>query len=62
MRSLGERVDVHRDESGFRIEPTGEIAQMLKLGTGSNGVLNGPCSSSVKVVAGRGFEPLTFRL
>jgi hypothetical protein len=52
LRRLVERVDVFEDENGFRIDMTGEITQMLKLGSGSNGVLEEPYSSSVKVVAG----------
>ena len=55
-------VAVHKDDNGYRIDLTGEITHMLKLAAGSNGVLDEPYSSSVKVVAGRGFEPLTFRL
>jgi hypothetical protein len=52
LRGLVERVDVHKDENGFRIDMTGEITHMLKLASGSNGVLDEPYSSSVKVVAG----------
>ena len=69
IRSLIERVDVvPTADKGFEIELTGDIANMIELGAESKkpaicgaGVL-GPYRSSVKVVAGAGFEPAAFRL
>jgi hypothetical protein len=63
------RVIVRPAESGFEIELVGEIAQMVALGAGHTNTKAAPdgtavlaYAGSVKVVAGRGFEPLTFRL
>jgi site-specific DNA recombinase len=49
-------------EEGFRIELIGEIASMVALSTGAESVGSKPNRASVKVVAGIGFEPMTFRL
>ena len=58
------------DGKGFEIELIGEIAAMVRLGLPeTNARLHGPISAadhalfarSVKVVAGTGFEPVTFR-
>ena len=62
LRGLVDRVEVHVTEESVRIDLTGEIANMLKLSTGAESVAKEPCRSSVKVVAGAGFEPATFRL
>ncbi len=62
LRSLVERVIVRPAENGFTIELVGAIAHMVKLSAGAESLLAEPYASSVKVVAGRGFEPLTFRL
>ena len=62
LRGLIERVEVQAAENGFAIELFGEIANMVRLSAGAECLSREPYRSSVKVVAGRGFEPLTFRL
>ena len=62
LRSLIDRVSVSADENGFTIELVGEIANIVRLSTGAESLGNEPYRSSVKVVAGVGFEPTTFRL
>ncbi len=73
LRELIERVEVKPtpDGEGFEIELEGAIAAMIRLGAsnaktrrpvGAGGLESEMFTSSVKVVAGRGFEPLTFRL
>ena len=62
IRGLIERVELHPAEKGFRIELVGEIANMITLSAGAESVGSGPNRASVKVVAGIGFEPMTFRL
>ena len=62
LRALIERVEVRPAEDGFAIELIGEIANMVTFSAGAESVTKEPYRSSVKVVAGRGFEPLTFRL
>ncbi len=52
---------------GFEIEQVGEIAAMVALGAGTlqaTRVASGPglFDRSIKLVAGIGFEPMTFRL
>ena len=71
-RGLIERVVIHPGAAGegFEIELTGELAAMLGLGMepGRGGLTQRSAAghdlflSSVKVVAGTGFEPVTFRL
>ena len=71
VRSLIERIVLHPlPEQGFEIEIFGDIASMIRLGrTPANGQTPMGSSAdldlfvrSVKVVAGTGFEPVTFRL
>ncbi len=72
VRSLIERVVVHPAKEGkpVEIELEGQITSMVRLASGDLnpgqprqfGADRGLFESSVKVVAGRGFEPLTFRL
>ena len=70
LRGLVERVMVTAVAGGFEIELVGEIAHIVAMAAGSrNGnaasgeaAVSGVFASSVKVFAGRGFEPLTFRL
>jgi hypothetical protein len=62
LRGLVDRVVVTPADRGFTIELIGAIAHMIKLSAGSESLTKEPYLSSVKVVAGRGFEPLTFRL
>ena len=59
LRGLIERITVRDDPHGHVIELTGDIVKLLTLPGGSIPV---PFDSSVKVVAGVGFEPTTFRL
>jgi site-specific DNA recombinase len=71
LRGLIERVSVRpTDENGFEIDLTGEIVRMIDLAnatsrhkkTAPTGAVLDLYKSSVKVVAGTGFEPVTFRL
>lgn len=74
LRGLVEKVMLHprpKGEPGFEIELVGDIAAMVEVAMGSsNGnALRGDRRAlgegdirSVKVVAGTGFEPVTFRL
>ena len=62
LRGLIERVAVTAAADGFTIELVGEIANMVRLSTGAESLEIEPYRSSVKVVAGVGFEPTTFRL
>ena len=62
LRSMIECVRVKTAENGVEIELIGEIANMVRLSAGSEGLEKEPYRSSVKVVAGVGFEPTTFRL
>jgi site-specific DNA recombinase len=62
IRSLIERIELHPAEDGFRIELVGEIANMITLSAERESIGSDKRSASVKVVAGVGFEPTTFRL
>ena len=62
FRGLIERVSVRHTEKGAEGELIGEIANMVMLSAGTESVGKEPHRSSVKVVAGVGFEPTTFRL
>jgi site-specific DNA recombinase len=65
LRGLIEQVSIGPAENGLEIEIVGEIAKMVALGLGANekqANLNERLTRSVKVVAGVGFEPTTFRL
>ena len=65
LRGLIEHVSIGPAAKGLEIEIVGEIAKMVELGIGSSAKQVNLAQSlvrSVKVVAGRGFEPLTFRL
>jgi site-specific DNA recombinase len=62
IRSLIDCVELHPAGKGFRIELVGEIANMIKLSTGAESLGSDVARASVKVVAGVGFEPTTFRL
>jgi len=61
LRSLIQRIRVGARGDGFEIELVGEIANMVRLSAGES-LEKEPYRSSVKVVAGVGFEPTTFRL
>ena len=65
LRGLVERVSIGPAENGREVEIVGEITKMVELGAGNEAkraTLDQAMTRSVKVVAGRGFEPLTFRL
>ena len=59
LRTLIERITIRDDPHGHLIELTGDIVKMLML---PGGTVPDAFTSSVKVVAGIGFEPMTFRL
>ena len=70
-RELIERIEVRPAEGakGVEIELVGEIAALVRLGMGERGNKQVAAAGdralfdrSVKVVAGTGFEPVTFRL
>jgi hypothetical protein len=55
IRGLIERVELHPNADGFRIELIGEIANMVTLSTGTAGSVGSELRwASVKVVAGAG--------
>jgi site-specific DNA recombinase len=63
LRRLIERVVVRQAEEGLQIELVGEIVWLIELGLdGKGAALSADEVCSVKVVAGAGFEPATFRL
>jgi site-specific DNA recombinase len=63
LRGLIERVVVHPGDDGPQIELVGEIVRMVELGLNDKkAALPKEAACSVKVVAGAGFEPATFRL
>jgi site-specific DNA recombinase len=65
LRGLIEYVSIGPAENGLEIEIVGKIAKMVELGIGTNqrkANLDEKSIRSVKVVAGTGFEPVTFRL
>jgi hypothetical protein len=63
LRGLIERVVLHAAEGGLQVEIVGEIVKMIELGLDAKqAALPTEAACSVKVVAGAGFEPATFRL
>lgn len=65
LRSLLEAVIIAPTEAGLEIEIIGDIAHMIEMGIEDKKkrpALNEKTVRSVKVVAGVGFEPSTFRL
>ncbi len=62
LRGLVDGIYLHPIDNGFEIELVGEIAKMIELSAGAESSQFDPYRSSVKVVAGAGFEPATFRL
>jgi len=69
LRGLIDRVLLHPGEHGPEFELVGDIAAMVEITLPKNGnaareraAVSETFRRSVKVVAGRGFEPLTFRL
>ena len=66
LRGLIDRIVIQPAGDETEIEITGEIARMVELGlegrTSKQAALDERTACSVKVVAGAGFEPATFRL
>ena len=69
LRGLVERVVLHPvDDGGLEVEPVGEIANTLGADAENKTAAPGGAAvptlyrTSVKMVAGTGFEPVTFRL
>ena len=63
LRGLIERVVIHPADEGLQVEIVGEIVKMVELGLNAKqAALPKEAACSVKVVAGAGFEPATFRL
>ena len=64
IRSLIETVTLHPVEGALQVELRGELAAMLQLCADSKKPLTEVREGllQLKLVAGRGFEPLTFRL
>ena len=66
LRTLIEKIIVQPGPDGLEVEIVGDIARMVELGmsggTNAKAALGERAACSVKVVAGVGFEPTTFRL
>ena len=66
LRTLIEKIVVQPGPGGMEVEIVGDIARMVELGMGgaanAKAALGERAACSVKVVAGVGFEPTTFRL
>ena len=74
VRGLVDRITLHLEADGHRVEVHGELAAILALSGAGGTHDNGPgvsagaasvaaaVSEQVKMVAGTGFEPVTFRL
>ncbi len=63
LRALIDAIRVMPEDEGNAIEIVGELGALLQLASGSkNAASIGEAARSIKLVAGRGFEPLTFRL
>ena len=66
VRGLVEHITLYPEGTSQRVEVRGELAEILALSQGARGVRSGEAagdlSVQVKMVAGTGFEPVTFRL
>jgi site-specific DNA recombinase len=62
LRSLIDKIVVRPVGERFELELAGKIANMVALVPGAESARNEPYRSSVKVVAGEGFEPPTLGL
>jgi site-specific DNA recombinase len=62
LRGLIEEIRVTPEGDGNSVELVGELAALLRLSGSKNAASLGEAAHSVLLVAGRGFEPLTFRL
>jgi site-specific DNA recombinase len=62
LRALIDEIRVTPEGSGQVIEIVGELSSLLQLSGSKNAAFVTEAARSTKLVAGRGFEPLTFRL
>ena len=67
VRALVEEITLTPEADGLRIDIKGELAGILQLAsaqkaTAASQVGSGRLAEQVKMVAGTGFEPVTFRL
>ena len=67
VRALVQTITITPEGAGLKIDIAGELAGILQLasaqkGTAASRVGSGRLAEQVKVVAGTGFEPVTFRL
>jgi site-specific DNA recombinase len=64
IRSLIDAIVLAPEEGTLRVEVRGELSGILALAAGSKkpGLSDRALAEQIKMVAGRGFEPLTFRL
>ena len=67
LRGLIEKVRLYPTKDGFRVELTGDIANIVeaandKGNSDKQSTMDEDTVCSLKVVAGVGFEPTTFRL
>ena len=65
LRNLIETVVLHPEPGGLRVEVRGDLSAILRLGTGPAGRNLEEAerqAMQIKLVAGTGFEPVTFRL
>ena len=66
VRSLVDSVTLHPEGKGQRVEVRGELAAILGLASGGAAIKAGGSpdvlAEQMKMVAGTGFEPVTFRL
>ena len=66
LRGLVNSIDMNQVEGGFEVALTGDIAGMMALSMSEDknkkAAFDEKTACSIKVVAGVGFEPTTFRL
>ena len=65
IRSLIDEIRLVPEDGALKIELRGELAGILALAsesTKARGLSTSGLAEQIKMVAGRGFEPLTFRL
>jgi site-specific DNA recombinase len=62
LRGLVDEIRVTPDGTGHAVEIVGELGALLRLSGIKSAAFREEAARSIKLVAGRGFEPLTFRL
>jgi site-specific DNA recombinase len=62
LRGLIEEIRVTPEDNGNAVELAGELAALLRLGGNKNAASLEEAARSGLLVAGIGFEPMTFRL